>query len=201
MLISFSSTLVHRLAEDSRSKDIPHLYYFFSFRYPSTQTCENFLRSILLQLLVSCPEVPSPVKDLYLSHKGTMQPSMKEMTACFISVVNSLPEVRLFGDGFDECSQWNSLWYFLCKVSGEQCPTLRFIFASRPEQYIRDAVNTLPDILSIDLTLRDEMNSDIVKYILEALQHNPRFSKIPADGKELIYETLVDRADGMCVPS
>jgi hypothetical protein len=129
-----------------------------------------------------------------------MQPSMKEMTACFVSVVNSLPEVRLFGDGFDECSQWNSLWHFLCKTSGDQCPSLRFIFASRPEQYIRDAVNTLPDILSIDLALCDELNSDIVKYISEALQYNPRFVKIPADEKELVYETLVSRADGMYVP-
>jgi hypothetical protein len=135
-------------------------------------------------------------------HKGTMEPSMKDLTACFISVVNSLPEVRLFGDGFDECSQWNSLWHFLCKTSGNQCPSLRFIFASRPEQYIRDAVNTLPDILSIDLTLCDEINSDIVKYISEALQHNPRFStQIPADGKKLVYKTLVDKADGMYVLS
>ena len=105
MLNSFSFTLVNRLAQDSRSKNIPHLYYFFSFRYPATQSCENFLRSILLQLVFSCPDVPQPVKDLYLSHQGLMQPSMKELTACFISVVNDLEEVRLFGDGFDECSQ------------------------------------------------------------------------------------------------
>jgi hypothetical protein len=143
MLMSFSSTLVHRLAKDSHSKNIPHLYYFFSFRYPSTQTCENFLRSILLQLVFFCPDVPQPVKDLYPSHQGLMQPSMKELTSCFVSVVNDLEEVRLFGDGFDECSQWNSLWHFLRKISGDQCSSLRFVFTSRPESYIRDAVNSL----------------------------------------------------------
>jgi hypothetical protein len=199
LLISFSSTFVHRLAQDSLAKNIPHLYYFFSFRYPSTQTCEDFLRSILFQLLVSCPNMPPPLKDLYQTHKGAMQPSMKEMTACFVSVVNSLPEVRLFGDGFDECSQWNSLWHFLSKVSGDQCPTLRFIFASRPEQYIRDAVNTL-NISTIDLTLCDEMNNDIVKYVSEVLENNPRFAKIPIKGRELAYQTLVWKADGMYVP-
>jgi hypothetical protein len=197
-LIFHSSTLVHCLSQDSLSKNIPHLYYFFSFRYPSTQTCENFLRSILFQLLVSCPDVPSPMKDLYLTHKGAMQPSMKEMTTCFVSVVNSLPEVRLFGDGFDECSQWNSLWYFLSKVSGDHCPTLRFIFASRPEQYIRDAVNTLI-IPTIDLTLCDEMNNDIIKYVSEVLEDNPQFAKIPVKGRELTYQTLAREADGMYV--
>jgi hypothetical protein len=200
MLRRFSSTLVQRLTQDSLAKNIPHLYYFFSFRYPSTQTCENFLRSILLQLLVSCPDIPSPMKDLYLTHKGTMQPSMKEMTACFVKMVNSLPEVRLFGDGFDECSQWNSLWHFLSKVSGGRCPSLRFIFASRPEQYIRDSVNTL-SIPTIDLTLCDEMNNDIVKYVSEVLEDNPRFAKIPIKGRELAYQALIDKADGMYVPS
>jgi hypothetical protein len=198
ILIAFSSTLVQSLSQDSRSKNIPHLYYFFSFRYPSTQTCENFLRSILFQLLFFCDDVSSPLKDLYLAHKGTMQPSMKELTACFVSVVNGLEEVRLFGDGFDECSQWNSLWYFLSKVTRDQCPSLRFIFASRPESYIRDAVNAL-NIPTIDLTLCDEMNSDIVKYISESLEDNPRFSKIPREGRELIYDTLIRRADGMYV--
>jgi hypothetical protein len=134
-----------------------------------------------------------------LAHKGTMEPSMKDLTACFISVVNSLPEVRLFGDGFDECSQWNSLWHFIRKVSGDKCPSLRFIFASRPEQYIRDAVGAL-NIPSFDLALCDEIHSDIVKYVSEVLEENPRFAKITAEGRELVYETLVDKADGMYVP-
>ena len=192
-----SSNVIRRLQANSRASGskIPHLYYFFSFRYPSTQTCENFLRSILLQLVFFCPGVPQPVKDLYLSHQGLMQPSMNELIACFVSVVNDLEEVRLFGDGFDECLQWNSLWNFLCKVSGDRYPALRFIFASRPESYIRDAVNAL-NIPSIDLTLCDQVNDDIIKYVWEALEYNPRFAKIPTVGRELVYETLIDKADG-----
>jgi hypothetical protein len=46
----------------------------------------------------------------------------------------------------------------------------------------------------------DEMNSDIAKYVTEVLDYNPRFSKLPRGGKELVYEALVSKADGMYVP-
>jgi hypothetical protein len=120
---------------------------------------------------------------------------MKEMTSCFIDVVKTLEEVRLFGDAFDECSQWNALWTFLSKVRKSQCHSLRFLFTSRPERDIRDAIDSL-SIAFVDLK-RPETTGDIERYVAEELDENPRFTRIPIEGRNLIRETLTTKAQGM----
>jgi hypothetical protein len=188
--------VITRLRDDPESHHIPHLFYYFNFRETASQTCENFLRSILFQLLNFLPDIPPPLEELYKrSSSGILRPSLKEMTSCFIEVVKTLEEVRLFGDAFDECSQWNALWTFLSKVWKSQCRSLRFLFTSRPERDIRDAVNSL-GIASVDLT-RSETTQDIKRYVTEELEENPRFTRIPIEGRGLIRETLTTKAQGM----
>jgi hypothetical protein len=185
-----------RLRDDPESHHVPHLFYYFNFRDAETQTCENFLRSILSQLLNFLPDIPPALKELYKrSNSGSLRPSMKEMTSCFIDIVKTLEEVRLFGDAFDECSEWNALWTFLSRVWKSQCHSLRFMFTSRPERDIRDAVDSL-GIASVDLT-RSETTGDIERYVVEELEWNPRFRRIPNEGRELIRETLTTKAQGM----
>jgi hypothetical protein len=192
--------VITRLRDDPESHQVPHVFYYFNFRDAEAQTCENFLRSILSQLLNFLPDIPTPLKELYQrSSSGGLRPSMKEMTCCFIDIAKALEEVRLFGDGFDECSEWNSLWTFLSKVWKSQCHSLRFMFTSRPERDIRDAVNSL-GIASVDLT-RSETTRDIERYVVEELEENPRFTRVPIEGRNLIRETLTTKAQGMWVDS
>ena len=196
----FSSNLIRRLQanSDSQTRKIPHLYYFFNFRDPSTQTCENFLRSILCQLLHSLPDIPGPIAELYTQHNsGTLRPSVQDMAGCFIAVVNTLDKVRLFGDAFDECTTWNDLWYFLTTTK-RQCPTLCFLFTSRPEEHIHRAVNSL-DIPSVDLGC-EGINKDIEVFVSGSLKRDIRFAHIVEEGKTLIRKSLISRANGMCVP-
>jgi hypothetical protein len=108
--------------------------------------------------------------------------------------MKAVDEVRLFGDGFDECSEWNALWTFLSRVYRSECRSLRLLFTSRPERNIRDAVHSL-NIPSVDLT-RSETTEDIERYVTEELE-NPRFMRIPVDGRKLIKETLTTKAQGM----
>jgi hypothetical protein len=69
------------------------------------------------------------------------------------------------------------------------------MFTSRPERDIRDAVSSL-SIASVDLT-RSETTGDIERYVVEELEWNPRFRRIPIKGRELIRETLTTKAQGM----
>jgi hypothetical protein len=106
-------------------------------------------------------------------------------------------EVRLFGDAFDECNEWNSAWHFLSKLAERKCSSLRFLFTSRPAQYIRNAVDSL-HIPSIDLTC-SETNEDIRKYVVESLASDPRFLRVSSEGKCLVEDSLISRARGMYV--
>jgi hypothetical protein len=129
-------------------------------------------------------------------NSGKHRPSVKDLTACFIAVIETLPEVRLFGDAFDECTDWNNLWHFSSQLAKARTASLHFLFTSRPERHIRDAVNSL-DIPTVDLTC-PEMNLDIETFVIEQLD-DPRFARISVDGKELVKESLISRAGGMCV--
>jgi hypothetical protein len=96
----------------------------------------------LYQLLHCLPYVPQEVRQLY-SRNASGQPSTEEMTTCLIALIRREKEVRILGDAFDECTQWNVLWKFLTRMANSQCPSLRLLFTSRPEREIENAVNAL----------------------------------------------------------
>jgi hypothetical protein len=121
---------------------------------------------------------------------------VKDLTACFIATIETLPEVQLFGDAFDECHDWNNLWHFSSQLAKARSPSLHFLFMSRLERHIRDTVNSL-SIPTVDLTC-PEMNLDIKTFVIEQLD-DPHFARISADGKELMKDSLISRAGGMYV--
>jgi hypothetical protein len=185
------STVVQNL---KNAYKIPVLYYYFSFRDPSTESCENFVRSLLYQLLHYFPQVPEEVCDLY-SQNASGRPSTDEMTTCLIALIRQKTEVRILGDAFDECTQWNVLWKFLTRMAKSDCSSLHLLFTSRPEREIEEAVNAL-GIPNLDL--RTVMDGDIERFVTETLKNSARsISRLPENAKDLIRESLLSRAGGM----
>jgi hypothetical protein len=189
--------VIEFLRRDGRQSDIPVLYYYFNFRDKATQTCENFVRTIMYQLVQELPDVPQPLIDLYSYCRQSDRPSTTDLTQCLIDVINTLVEVRLLGDAFDECVEWNKLSTFLCTVIKSNCPALRFLFTSRPEQHIQDLLKSLA-IPSIGL-LCPEMNVDIRTFISQTLEQDDQFKQISLQSKDLIRENLVNHTNGMYV--
>jgi hypothetical protein len=192
--IPYSSTVVQHLKDDYDFSQVPILYYYFNFRDPSTESCENFVRSLLYQFLHYLADVPPEVRQLY-SRNAAGRPSTEEMMTCLIALIKREKEIRMLGDAFDECTQWNVLWKFLTKMAKSECPSLRLLFTSRPEREIEDTVNSL-GIPSLDL--RMVMDGDIEQFIKETLESSPRaICHLPEKAKDLIRESLVRRAGGM----
>jgi hypothetical protein len=190
----YSSTVVQHLKDEYDVNQVPVIYYYFNFRDPSTESCQNFVRSLLYQLLHYLPNVPPEVRQLY-SCNAAGRPSTEEMTSCLIMLMKREEEVRILGDAFDECTQWNVLWKFLTRMVKSECPSLRLLFTSRPKREIEDAVNTL-GIPSHDL--RTVMDGDIKQFIMETLENSAQpICRLPEKAKNLIRESLVCRAGGM----
>jgi hypothetical protein len=156
------------------------------------------VRSIMRQLVHLLPDVPQPLLDLYMQHSsGSLRPSTKELTTCLVTIISTLAHlVLLLGDAFDECSQWNQLSHFVTAVVKSNCASLRFLFTSRPEQYIGDSVGSL-HIPSVDLVRCEGITCDIQSFIWENVWNSHRFSRISEEGKSTIEEGLVSRAGGM----
>jgi hypothetical protein len=120
------------------------------------------------QLLHYLPEVPKEAQELY-SQNPSGRPLTNEMTSCLIALIRREKEVRMLGDAFDECTQWNVLWKFLTRMVKSECPSLRLLFTSRPEREIEDTVNSL-GIPSLDL--RTVMDGDIKQLLMETLENS-----------------------------
>jgi hypothetical protein len=120
------------------------------------------------------------------------------MTTCLIAIIRREKEVRILGDAFDECKQWNVLWKFLTQMANSHCSSLRLLFTSRPEREIEDTVHSL-GIPSLDL--RTVMDGDIEQFVVETLKGSARqVCRLPEEAKDLIRGILVSRAGGMQVP-
>jgi hypothetical protein len=193
-----SSIAIRHLRTQSRLLDIPLLYYFFSFREEPLQTCENLIRSLLSQLVHHLSHIPASVSDLYDSHlKGAHRPSMEDLVQTLVAIVGELKEVWMVVDALDECREWNKLWRLIATVIQDKPASLRLLLTSRPERQIEAAMNFLR-VISISLN-GDASDDDIQNFVLETLRDDPSYSHVSLDGKELIFDRLVDGAGGMFV--
>jgi hypothetical protein len=150
------------------------------------------------QLVYLLPDVPQPLVELYMHcNSGSLRPSTKELTACLVAIVSRLTHlVLLLGDAFDECSQWNQLCHFITALVKSNCESLRFLFTSRPEQYIGDSVGSL-HIPSVDLVTCEGITRDIQSFVQENVWNSHRFYRISEEGKYMIEDSLTSRAGGM----
>jgi hypothetical protein len=198
--VSLSSAVIRRLDEEGQTDQIPVIYYYFTPDVPETQTCDNFLRSLLFQLLYFSINIPAAIRDLHARHNlGTRRPSINDLTSCLVDLIGGHREIRIVGDGFDQCPEWNRLWKILTRLVQSQHASLRLLFTSRKELYIEDAARTLR-IPSVDLRCQ-QVDNDIAKYVSDVLRDDSRFARVTAEMKDLIRERLTALASGRSAAS
>ena len=181
-------------------------YFYFDFRDINKQNRRDLLPSLLTQLSDQSHRHCDILNDLYLKHgSGARKPSEDGLIQCLKDMITlpDQPPVYLIVDALDECPDTSGLpspreqVLDLVKELVElSSPNLRLCVTSRPEIDIRC---TLEPLTSLRVSLHEQsgQKQDIVDYVTSIVQSDAKMRRWRDEDKNLVIETLSERADGM----
>jgi NACHT domain len=183
-------------------------YFYFDFRDADKQGLHDLVHSLLTQLSARSGPRCDILSDLYSAHdQGKNQPNDSSLTKCLKEML-TLPDQRptyLIIDALDESpnapgipSPRERVLQLLEELINLSLPNLHICVTSRPEIDIR---NVLEPLTSRRVSLHDQtgQKEDIADYIRSVVYSNSEqiMRRWRVEDKELVVETLSERADGM----
>ena len=183
-------------------------YFYFDFRDANKQGLHDLVHSILTQLSACSRPRCDILSDLYSAHEqGKKQPSDNILAKCLKEML-TLPDqcpTYLIIDALDESpnapgipSHRERVLQLLEELINLSLPNLHICVTSRPEIDIR---NVLEPLTSRRVSLHDQtgQKEDIADYIRSVVYSNSEqiMRRWRTEDKELVVETLSERADGM----
>jgi hypothetical protein len=183
-------------------------YFYFDFRDTEKQHLHGLLSSLVFQLSAKSDPCYQVLSRLYSDHAGgTEEPSEDALSECLLEMleVPGQPAMYIIIDAIDECPNISGIptareqvLAFLEHIVNLDLPNVHICASSRPEIDIR---NTLEPLALFRMSLHDEsgQREDISSYINAVVHSNQRMRKWRKEDKQLVIDTLSDKADGMYV--
>ena len=183
-------------------------YFYFDFKDLRKQTCHDLLLSLLSQLSTRSSPYCDILHRVYEAHdKGTRQPSDDTLKRCLKQML-TLPGQRpiyIVLDALDECPDCPGLppprtevLHLVKELVDLRLRGLHICATSRPEVDIRAVLEPLA-FRSVSLHDESGQKADIADYVRSIVNSSPSTAmrRWRADDKNLVIETLTERADGM----
>ena len=205
---SVSSTVIQDIEVMCKNGNASMAYFYFDFRDANKQGLRDLLSSLLTQLSACSGPRCDILSKLYLSHdEGDKQPSDGILAKCLKEML-TLPDQRptyLIIDALDESSNASGIpspretvLQLLKELVNLSLPNLHICVTSRPEIDIR---NVLEPLTSRRVSLHDQsgQRKDIAVYVRSVVYSDSEqiMRRWKMVDKELVIETLSERADGM----
>ena len=183
-------------------------YFYFDFRDINKQHWRDLVPSLLTQLSAQLGPCCDILSRLHSDHgNGAQQPKDDALKQCLIEMltVRGQGPIYLIIDALDECpdtsevpSPRNRILQLLEELADLHIPNLRICVTSRPEFDIRDFLAPLT-FRQVSLHDQSGQKQDIADYVRSVVYSDSerimwRWRK---EDKELVIETLSERADGM----
>ena len=183
-------------------------YFYFDFRDANKQNLHDLVPSLLSQLSASSDPRCDILSHIYLAHRrGNKQPSDIVLAEC-LKQMFTIPDQRpvyLIMDAVDECPNSSGIptpreqvLHLIQELVELRLSHLHICVTSRPEIDIQDVLDPLT---SLKVSLHDQtgQKEDIADYIRSVVHSDsePIMKRWRLEDKELVIETLSERANGM----
>ena len=203
-----SSTLIQDIEAMCKAGNASMGYFYFDFRDANKQGLRDLISSLLIQLSA----LPGPrcdiLSDLYSTYDvGNKQPSDTILIECLKKMVTlpDQPPTYLIIDALDESpitsgipSLRETVLQLLEDLVNLSLTNLHICVTSRPEIDIR---NVIEPLTSFRVSLHDQIGQrkDIADYVRSVVYSRSEqiMRRWKTQDKELVIETLSERADGM----
>jgi NACHT domain len=207
VLTLFTSSSIIEKIHDMRQMGLAMVsFFYFDFRDHGKQEVRHLLSSILIQLCDQSDKFSEILSTLFENHsRGSRQPSEEALVDCLKKML-TLPAhgaLYLIIDALDECpnssgypTQRQEVLNVMEALINLQLPHVHLCITSRPEVDIRAVLEPLA-IYNVRLHEQAGQNQDIVDYINYFLQSDSSVRRWRAEDKQLIIETLMEKASGM----
>ena len=183
-------------------------YFYFDFKDLRKQTCRDLLLSLVSQLSTRSSSYCGILHRFYEAHDdGTRQPSDDTLKECLKQMLTLAGQGPIFIvlDALDECPISTGLppprsevLQFVKELVNLRLPGLYVCTTSRPEVDIRAVLEPLA-FCSVSLHDESGQKTDIAEYVRSVVNSSPSTAmrRWRAGDKNLVIETLTERADGM----
>ena len=205
---SVSSTVIQDIEAMCKDENTSMAYFYFDFRDANKQGLRDLLSSLLTQLSACSGPRCDILSKLYLAHdEGDKQPSDDILAKCLKEMLTlpGQPSTYLIIDAVDESSNTagmpsprETVLQLLKQLVNLSLPNLHICVTSRPEIDIR---NVLEPLTSRRVSLHDQsgQKTDIADFVRSVVYSDSEqiMRRWKTEDKELVIETLSERADGM----
>jgi len=183
-------------------------YYYFDYKDSSKRDIRGMLASVLLQLIGDSDRCRDALYQLYSKcRKGSEQPSHADLATCLQNMLKLSGKLPIFIilDALDECpstaetpSPREKVLDLVEELVGSGHSNLFICITSRPEQDIQTYLNPLTST-SRRVSLHDEIGQreDIRSYLHSFVRTDREMRRWKEEDKELVVNTLSERAGGM----
>jgi hypothetical protein len=183
-------------------------YFYFDFKDLKKQTCHDLLLSLVSQLSTRSSPCCGILHRVYEVHeKGARQPSDDTLKECLKQMLRLPGQHPIFIvlDALDECpdsfafpSPRGEVLQLVKELVDLQLQELHVCATSRPEVDIRAVLEPLA-FRSVSLHNESGQKADIADYVRNVVNSSPSTAmrRWRAEDKNLVIETLTERADGM----
>jgi hypothetical protein len=203
-----SSSVIQDIMAVCETESAIMAYFYFDFKDLKKQTCQDLLLSLVSQLSTCSSNCCGILHHVYEAHdKGTRQPSDDTLKECLKEMLRLRAHAPTFIvlDALDECpdtsafpSPRDEVLQLVKELVDLHLQELHICATSRPEVDIRVVLEPLA---SRSVSLHDEsgQKADIADYVRNVVNSSPSTAmrRWRTEDKNLVIETLTERADGM----